>query len=79
MGLINGINAIDFDKRSDNNMEGITAYEGGRNNQTWTPATADGRPGEVRDVFVIMVARLDTQLRNTFPFGFGWGDHFPLD
>ena len=76
-GLINGINAIDFDKRSDDNMEGITAYEGGRNNQTWTPATEDGRPGEVRDVFVIMVARLDTQLRNSFPFGFGWGDHFP--
>ena len=76
-GEINGINAIDFDKRSDNNIEKITAYEGGRNNQTWTPATADGRPGEVRDVFVIMVARLDTQLRNTFPFGFGWGDHFP--
>ena len=28
-GEINGINAIDFDKRSDNNMEKITAYEGG--------------------------------------------------
>jgi len=73
---INGLNAIEFDKRSDNNMEHFTAK---KNNSTdWNPAGTDGTvSGKVQDVALLMIARLDTARRSGFPFGMGWGDHFP--
>ena len=74
-GSINGINAINFDKRSNNNMERIIAYKNGYGVDNWNPATSDGTtPGDVNDVFVMLIARLDTMKRNSFPFNFGWGD-----
>ena len=61
-------------------MEHIIAYKNGYGVENWNPATADGTtPGDVNDVFVMLVARLDTLKRTRFPFNFGWGDHFPWD
>ena len=73
---INGLNAIGFDKRSDHNMEYMDAKKNGSTN--WTPATPDGAiTGKLNDMWMFMAVRLDTRRRSTFPFGFGWGDHFP--
>ena len=73
---INGLNALGFDKRSTNNIEHMTAKKNGTTN--WTPATPNGEiSGKIQNVALIMVARLDTRRRSTFPFGFGWRDHLP--
>ena len=75
---INGLNAITFDKRSSNNMEHMTAKKNGSTN--WTPATSDGSiSGKIQNLVLIMAGRLDVKRRSTFPFNFGWGDHFPWD
>ena len=72
---INGLNALGFDKRSDNNMEYMDAKKNGSN---WTPATSNGAiSGKVQNLVLIMAARMDTRRKSYFPFGFGWGDHFP--
>jgi hypothetical protein len=66
---INGLNALKFVRRSDNNMERVL---GKKNGADWNPA-GSGRPD---DMALIILAQIDTQRRNNFPFGFGWGDHF---
>jgi hypothetical protein len=72
---INGLNALGFDKRSDNNMEYMDAKKNGSN---WTPATSNGAiSGKVQNLVLMMAARMDTRRKSYFPFGFGWGDHFP--
>ncbi|MEL0098746.1 MAG: hypothetical protein VW907_04250, partial [Opitutae bacterium] len=73
---INGLNALGFDKRSTNNVEHMVAKKNGTTD--WTPATSNGViAGKIQNVALMMVARLDTRRRSTFPFGFGWGDHLP--
>ena len=73
---INGLNALDFDRRSDNNMEHMNAKKGGSTN--WNPAGVNGAAsGTVSDVVVLMAARMDNRQFTYFPFNFGWGDHFP--
>jgi len=67
---INGLNALKFVRRSDNNMERVL---GKKNGADWNPA-GSGRPD---DMALILLAQIDTQRRNNIPFGFGWGDHFP--
>ena len=67
---INGLNALKFVRRSDNNMERVL---GKKNGADWNPA-GSGRPD---DMALIILAQIDTQRRNNFPLGFGWGDHFP--
>ena len=67
---INGLNALKFVRRSDNNMERVL---GKKNGSGWNPA-GSGRPN---DMALIILAQIDTQRRNNFPFSFGWGDHFP--
>ena len=74
--VINGLNAIHFDRRSDNNIEHIFAKKNGSSN--WNPAGVNGVvSGKVQDVAILMSARLDAKRRSTFAFGMGWGDHFP--
>ena len=46
---------------------------GKKNGADWNPA-GSGRPD---DMAFIIVGQIDTQRRNNFPLGFGWGDHFP--
>ncbi|MEL0099785.1 MAG: fibronectin type III domain-containing protein, partial [Opitutae bacterium] len=73
---INGLNALDFDKRSTNNIEYMDAKKNGSTN--WTPATSNGAiSGKVQNVVLLMACRLDIRRMSHFPFGFGWGDHFP--
>ena len=75
---INGLNAIQFAKRSDNNMEHMFAKKNGTTN--WNPAGINGTvSGKVQDVAIFLSARLDTIRRSTFAFGMGWGDHFPWE
>jgi hypothetical protein len=72
---INGLNAIEFDKRSQNNTEYMFAQKSGVN---WSPANADGSlGGKLEDIVLYMAGRIDTVRRTNFPFGFGWRDHFP--
>ena len=55
---INGLNAIDFDKRSQNNTEDMFAQKNGVN---WSPANADGSlGGKWEDIVVQMVGRQST-------------------
>jgi len=73
---INGLNAITYDKRADNQMEYMDAKKNGSTN--WTPATSNGAiSGKVQNLVLIMAARMDVRRRSAFPFGFGWNDHFP--
>ena len=74
--LINGLNAIDFDKRSQDNIEYMDAKKNGTTN--WNPAGENGViSGKIQNLVLFMVARLDEVRRSQFPFGFGWRDHFP--
>ena len=73
---INGLNALDFDKRAQNQVEYMKAMKNGSTN--WTPATSDGViSGKVQNLTLFIVARIDTLRRTRMPFGFGWGDHLP--
>ncbi|MDG1138462.1 MAG: hypothetical protein P8N49_02955 [Opitutales bacterium] len=74
--VINGLNAIGFDKRNSGQMEYMEAKNNASTN--WTPATMDGTiSGKVQDLTLFLVARIDTLRRTRMPFGFGWGDHLP--
>ena len=70
--FINGLNTIEFDKRSQNNTEHMFAQKNGEN---FNPAGPHGT--KLQDVVLYLAARLDTIRRTNFPFGFGWRDHFP--
>ena len=73
---INGLNAITYDKRATNQMEYMDAKKNGSTN--WTPATSNGAiSGKVQNLVIFLAVRMDVRRRSTFPFGFGWGDHFP--
>ena len=73
---INGLNAITYDKRADNQMEYMNAKKNGSTN--WTPATSNGAiSGKVQNLVIFLAVRMDVRRRSAFPFGFGWGDHFP--
>ena len=73
---INGLNAITYDKRATNQMEYMDAKKNGSTN--WTPATANGAiSGKVQNLVIFLAVRMDVRRRSAFPFGFGWGDHFP--
>ena len=73
---INGLNAITYDKRATNQMEYMDAKKNGSTN--WTPATSNGAiSGKVQNLVIFLAVRMDVRRRSHFPFGFGWGDHFP--
>ena len=73
VATINGLNAIKFVKRSNNNMERVIAKKNGAD---WNPGGPIGVNHKPTDIAVILVARVDKLRRNGFPFNFGWGDHF---
>ena len=71
---INGLNALKFVKRSNNNMERVIAKKNGSN---WNPGGPIGVNHKPTDLALILLAQIDVQRRNNFPLSFGWGDHFP--
>ena len=71
---INGLNAIKFVKRSNNNMERFSCQEKWCQLESWRTDRGVHKP---TDIAVIVLAQVDTQRRNGLTFGFGWGDHFP--
>ncbi|MEL0098090.1 MAG: DUF2341 domain-containing protein, partial [Opitutae bacterium] len=70
---INGLEAVEFDRQGRNRMERVVAKQNGAN---WNPGGPVGVNHKPTDIAVTLVAQIDVQRRNNFPFGFGWGDHF---
>ena len=57
--------------------QGFTAYQNGRG---WNPAGEKGATsGAIEDVVVMLIWRIEEFTRTSFPFNFGWGDHFPWE
>ena len=77
---LNGRNAIDFnfgeDEAGNAYYDSMSAKTTG--GQDWSALSSDGSiGGSYSDVTIFIVFQVDTNRRTAWPFGTGWGGHFP--